>query len=50
MGVRPRLVPSEEPNIKITTKGDLSMSNDLLLSALPRVGTGFDVHLSLIHI
>ncbi len=44
MGVRPRLVPSEEPNIKITTKGDLSMSNDLLLSALPRVGTGFDVH------
>ena len=44
MGVRPRLVPSEEPNIKITTKGDLSMSNDLLLSARPRVGTGFDVH------
>lgn len=44
MGVRPRLVSSEEPNIKITTKGDLSMSNDLLLSALPRVGTGFDVH------
>jgi 2-C-methyl-D-erythritol 4-phosphate cytidylyltransferase/2-C-methyl-D-erythritol 2,4-cyclodiphosphate synthase len=45
MGMRVRLVPGAEENLKVTTPDDLPRAEALLGARLtPRVGTGFDVH------
>ncbi len=44
-GLRVRLVPGAEENLKVTTPDDLARAESLLYTRLtPRVGTGFDVH------
>jgi 2-C-methyl-D-erythritol 4-phosphate cytidylyltransferase/2-C-methyl-D-erythritol 2,4-cyclodiphosphate synthase len=45
VGMRVRLVPGAEENLKVTTADDLARAEALLGARLtPRVGTGFDVH------